>query len=81
MRTYLILKQKAENWNDDPIIQALLKEINNDDGSMEPFAGSFSQTKAEELKKVEFDRIALGKRSLPYEKLDQLTVELLMGVR
>jgi len=81
MRTYLILKEKAENWNDDPVIQALLKEINIDDGSMEPFAGSFSQTKAEELKKVEFDRIALGNRNLPYEKLDQLTVELLMGVR
>jgi len=81
MRTYLILKQKAENWNDDPEIQALLKEINTNDGSMAPFAGSFSPTKAEELKKVEFDRTALGKRGMPYEKLDQLTLEILMGVR
>jgi len=81
MRTYLILKQKAENWNDDPEIQALLKEINTDNGSMAPFAGSFSPTKAEELKQVEFDRTALGKRGMPYEKLDQLTLEILMGVR
>ena len=81
MRTYLILKQKAEKWNTDPEIQTLLNEINSDDGSMAPFSGPFTSTKAEELKKVEFDRVELGKRSLPYEKLDQLTVELLMGVR
>ena len=81
MRTYLILKQKAEKWNTDPEIQTLLNEINSDDGSMAPFSGPFTSTKAEELKKVEFDRVVLGKRSLPYEKLDQLTVELLMGVR
>ena len=31
--------------------------------------------------KVEFDRDALGKRGLPYEKLDQLTSEVLLGVR
>ena len=81
MRTYLILKEKAEKWNADPEIQELREEINTNDGSMAPFAGSFSPTKAEELKKIEFDRITLGKRGLPYEKLDQLTLELLMGVR
>ena len=81
MRTYLILKDKAEKWNTDPEIQALLKEINSDDGSMAPFFGPFTATKAEELRNVEFDRVGLGKRGLPYEKLDQLTVEILMGVR
>ena len=35
MRTYLILKEKAEQFNADAEIQALLAEINADDGSME----------------------------------------------
>jgi xylose isomerase len=81
MRTYLILKHKAQKWNADPEIQALLEEINSDDGSMAPFTGTFSTSKAEKLKQVEFDRTVLGKHGLQYEKLDQLTIELLMGVR
>jgi len=33
------------------------------------------------LKDAEFDRIALGRRGLKYERLDQLTIELLLGLR
>lgn len=80
MRTYLILKEKAELWNADPKIQALLREINSDDGSMTQFFGPYDSNKAQDLKKLKFDRNTLGKRGLSYEKLDQLTVELLMGV-
>jgi xylose isomerase len=36
MRTYLILKEKAAQWNADPEIRALLAEINADDGSLAP---------------------------------------------
>jgi len=81
MRTYLILKEKAAQWNQDTEIQALLAEINADDGSMKPFQGPFSSTKAAAIKAHDFDRQALGRRPLPYEKLDQLTMELLLGVR
>ncbi len=81
MRTYLILKQKAEQWNADPDIQALLAEINADDGSTDAFKGAYSAEKAAALKAASFDRAALGARGLPYERLDQLTVELLLGVR
>src|SRR5690606_16496136 len=42
MRTYLILKEKAAQFNADPEIQALLKEIPADDGSMAQFQGAFS---------------------------------------
>ena len=80
MRTYLILKEKAELWNADPKIQALLREINSDDGSMTQFFGPYDSNKAQDLKKLKFNRNTLGKRGLSYEKLDQLTVELLMGV-
>ena len=81
MRTYLILKEKAEKFNQDAEIQALLKEINADDGSMDQYFGKYSAEKAASLKDAEFDRVALGKRRLPYERLDQLTIELLLGLR
>ena len=81
MRTYLILKEKAGQWNADPEIQALLAEINADDGSTDTFKGAFTAEKAGALKAASFDRVALGARGMAYERLDQLTVELLLGVR
>jgi xylose isomerase len=81
MRTYLILKEKAAQFNADPEIQALLKQINADDGSMAQFSGAYSADKAKSLKALEFDRVALGQRGQPYEQLDQLTIDLLLGVR
>ncbi|HSL31498.1 MAG TPA: xylose isomerase [Anaerolineales bacterium] len=81
MRTYLILKEKAARFNADTEIQSLLAEIHADDGSMAPFLGAYSAEKASSLKTQTFDRQALGRRGLNYERLDQLTVDLLLGVR
>lgn len=81
MRSYLILKEKAARWNADSEIQALLDEINADDGSTDPFRGGYTSQKAKQLKAASFDRQALGSRALQYERLDQLTVELLLGIR
>jgi xylose isomerase len=81
MRTYLILKEKAARWNADPEIQALLAEINADDGSTAGLVGVYNTDKAAALKAASFDRRALGARGLGYERLDQLTIELLLGVR
>ena len=81
MRTYLILKEKAAQFNADGEIQSLLAEILADDGSMDGFKGHYSPTKAAALKAYAFDRPALGRRGQPYERLDQLTIELLLGVR
>jgi len=81
MRTYMILKEKAEQFNTDAEIQELLAEINADDGSMDAFKGTYSVGKATAIKAHSFDRAALGARSMKYERLDQLTIELLLGVR
>jgi xylose isomerase len=81
MRTYLILKEKADQFSKDPEIQALLEEVWADDGAMAPFQGAYSADKAAALKEHPFDRKALGQRGLAYERLDQLTIELLLGVR
>ncbi len=81
MRTYLILKEKGRRFNEDPEIQALLAEINADDGEMDRFKGPYTSEKAAALKAYPFDRKALGARGLRYERLDQLVNELLLGVR
>ncbi|MBN1311592.1 MAG: xylose isomerase [Anaerolineae bacterium] len=80
MRTYLILKQKAAEWNADKDIQALVAEINADLGAND-LLGSYSTDRASAIKGAQLDRTVLGERGLAYEKLDQLTIELLMGVR
>ena len=81
MRTYLILKEKAAQFNADPEIQALLAEINATDGTMTPYFGKYSSAKAAALKAQIFDRPAISRRGLKYERLDQLTVDLLLGAR
>ena len=81
MRTYLILKEKVACWNADKEIQALVAEINADDDSMSKYFGQYSSEKADALKAETFDRSVLGARGLQYERLDQLTVEVLLGVR
>jgi xylose isomerase len=81
MRTYLIFKDKAERFNQDEEIQSLLAEINQNDPEMGVFDGKFSHSKAEALKKHRFDVATLASRGLQYERLDQLTVDLLLGVR
>ena len=81
MRTYLILKEKAAQFNADEEIQSLLTEINADDGSMNQYFGKYSPEKAAALKAQAFNRPAISSRGLKYERLDQLTIDLLLGVR
>jgi len=81
MRTYLVLKEKADRFNADAEIQALLAEINADDEAMSPYLGEYSAEKAAVLKELPLDRQELGMRGLNYERLDQLTVDILLGVR
>ena len=79
MRTYLVLKNKARQFCEDREIQALLAEIRQP--ADEPAMGPYSRDRATQLKTRTFDRHALASRPLPYERLDQLVVELLLGVR
>jgi xylose isomerase len=74
MRTYLILKEKAERFRRDPEIQDLLAEINTTD---QPF----DLGEPTSLLAQTFDRDSLSSKGLKYERLDQLTIDLLLGVR
>ncbi|MGJ3237570.1 MAG: xylose isomerase [Anaerolineae bacterium] len=81
MRTYLLLKEKAKQFNQDDEIQALLAEITAHDETLSYLSTGYSPESAQRLRSTEFDRDALGARNLPYEHLDQLTIELLLGAR
>ena len=73
MKTYLILKEKARRWNEHPGIQAILAEIEETNKSSG--FGDFDT-----LLSQEFDRKALASKGLQYEKLDQLTMDVIFGV-
>jgi len=80
MRTYLILKEKAARWNADREIRAILKEISsNRNGTPQP--GKFSQKNSAALLSYQFNKDAILKKRLPYELLDQMTIDILLGVR
>ena len=83
MRTYLILKEKAQQWNADGEIGALVADVQTAEGgaAVPAWSGGYSAANASALKEHAFDRKALGARNLAYERLDQLTVDLLLGVR
>lgn len=81
MRNYLILKEKAQQFNDDPEIQSLLADIRSaGPEAIEPL-GKYSRAKAEGIKAMPLDRVKLASKPLPYERLDQLTIDILLGVR
>ncbi|HIN10264.1 MAG TPA: xylose isomerase, partial [Acidobacteria bacterium] len=80
MRTYLILKDKAVRWIADPEISELVAELDRSSQPSPPI-GQYSDATARALREHRFDRQALGARELAYERLDQLTIEILLGVR
>jgi xylose isomerase len=81
MRSYLILKEKARKFNEDPEIQGLLKEIRGGESELAPAMARYSRENAEKILSAPLDRQEIARRRLPYERLDQLTFELLMGIR
>jgi xylose isomerase len=81
MRTYMILKEKAERWNTDKEIQAIIKQINTEENGISKLTRKYSSANAKKLLAEPLDRVELAKVPLPYERLDQLTMEVLMGVR
>lgn len=80
MRTYLILKEKAEQWNADKEIQEILREISKP-GDHSPSIHGYSKQNVAALLGHVFDKETLSKKRLRYEYLDQLTVDILLGVR
>ena len=77
MRTYLILKDKAERWNNNEEIKSILAGIA--ETNKENLIGTFSDENSATLSDRIFDRAELASKGLKYEKLDQLTMDVLFG--
>ena len=84
MRTYLILKEKARRFNADPEIQAQLSELSQiSRAAVGPLEGPvrYSRATADALRQHVFDLGELSRVGYKYERLDQLTMEVLLGIR
>ncbi|HVO60026.1 MAG TPA: xylose isomerase [Terriglobales bacterium] len=79
MRTYLILKDKAEQWNENREIQAIVKELSADAGNTGKLT-KFSKANVTALLAHNFNKEAIMRKRLQYERLDQLTIDVLLGV-
>jgi xylose isomerase len=80
MRTYLILKEKAQRWNADAEIQAIVQGLGGL-GAGAPSVHRYSSASRDTLLGQTFDRAGIAAKGLGYERLDQLTTEVLLGVR
>lgn len=81
MRTYLILREKADRFNGDPEIQGMLSELHTESANWDSIVAGYTSDKAAQLQAKDFDVDAMAKRDFMYEKLDQLTVEIILGIR
>jgi xylose isomerase len=79
MRTYLMLAERARRWNADPEIRRLLEVVRRRDDPRDRAFASYSAAAAAKLQGRTFDREELAGRPLPWEALDQRTMEILMG--
>ncbi|HTE43664.1 MAG TPA: xylose isomerase [Gemmatimonadaceae bacterium] len=80
MRTYLILREKVARFNADAEIQSLLGDLDKR-GAAAGSRVTFSADGANQLKESAFDLESMRAKGYGYERLDQLTMELLLGVR
>jgi xylose isomerase len=80
MRTYLIMKEKAKRWNADAEIQQIVRQAHTAAQPV-PEMAKYSRAHRDSLLGAAFDRKAIASRGLQYERLDQLTMEVILGVR
>jgi xylose isomerase len=80
LRTAKILMAKVRQFNENAQIQGLLKEIHGANQDLAGLMAKYSKDAAKKLKDMPFDLNALTNRRLPFERLDQLVTELLLGV-
>ena len=80
MRTYLILKEKAAQFEENAEIQELLADLKGEESELWSEQIPYSPENARRILSRDWDRRLLAEQHLAYERIDQLTVELLLGV-
>src|SRR5256712_10008912 len=81
MRTYNMLKAKVKRFNADPEIRAALESLNGGDQTYGGLLNGYSTETVQKLQAKTFDFDTLARRGYGYERLDQLTIEIILGVR
>src|SRR5262249_48644703 len=81
MRTYLILREKAERFRTDPEIQAACADAMVDAIHTPAIAGTVDAPAIEALRRAQYDLDAFATRGYGQERLDQLVTELILGAR
>jgi len=79
MRTYKILSARARSFDRDPEVRELLSAPGN--AELESWMQRYSKKSAKSLRAQDLDPDAIARRGLGYERLDQLMLEHLLGVR
>jgi xylose isomerase len=80
MRTYLALKERAARWAGDADIAAAEAEAKVPELALDT-VGPYSRERADELLGERHDLVALGARECRNERLDQLAIDLILGLR
>lgn len=80
MRTYLALAAKARRFDNDPEIAAALEEAGVA-GLARTTVGPYSRATADGLKAERFEPDVLAARGYRNDNLDQLVIDLLLGLR
>ena len=81
MRTYLILKERAARFADDPDIREALAVAQHERLAVPTSPGGLTPEAIAEIRGDVPDESALAARGYGHERLDQLVTELLLGAR
>jgi len=79
MRTYKILKARAQAFDNDPEVRELVAGQEN--AELDPLLQGYTREKAARLRALDVDAEVLAQRGLRYERLDQIMMEHLLGAR
>ena len=78
MRTYLILREKARQFDADPRVAEAMAAASVPELAI-PSVGPYSRAAADELLAEKFDPEALASRGYRNEQLDQLVIDTILG--
>ncbi|MBD0743740.1 xylose isomerase [Streptomyces sp. CBMA152] len=81
MRTYLILRERAAAFRADPVVREALRAARLDDLARPTAADGLAGLLADRSAFEDFDAEAAGARGMAFERLDQLALDHLLGVR
>jgi len=81
MRTYKILAARARAFDADPEVRDILAEGTTSSEVDGDLLSGYTADKATRLRGLELDPVGIAQRGLRYERLDQIMIEHMLGVR